>query len=258
MKKPNIFDFQAQVGLTKHLGGMTATKTLIESCEIDGGERVLDVGCGVGSSSVFLAEKYGCHVTGVDISERMIQRARERAQAHKIQHLTKFRAADMDQLPFPSSSFDHVFCESVLAFSQDKSKAIAEMARVTFPGGFVAINEAMWLQEPSDELIAWFAQDMAAQASTMTFDRWTHLIEQAGLTPVKWEKGRINIKDEVRGLVHRYGLLDILKSTLRAIAMYVQRRDYREFIAETRKSGVAPKNTEDFLGYCIIISRKQS
>ena len=256
MKKPTVFDFQAQAGITKHLGGLQATDTLIEGCNISGGERVLEIGCGVGATAVYLAKEYGCQVTGVDLSERMIERARERAEAQKVQHLTTFRTAHMDQLPFPSDSFDVVFCESVLAFSMDKPKAIVEMARVVLPGGFVAINEAIWLQEPDDELVAWFAQDMAANASTLVFEGWTHLIEQAGLTLHMWEKEHVVLKDEVRGLLQRYGLLGLIKSTLRGITMYIQRRDYREFIAELRRSGVVPGNPQDYLGYCIIIAKK--
>ena len=258
MKKPTIFDFQAQVGLTKHLGGLQATKTLIEGCRIDGDERVLEVGCGVGNTAVYLADKFGCHVTGVDISERMIQRAREHAQRWKVENLTDFRTADMDQLPFPSESYDVVLCESVLAFSKDKPKAVGEMARVAVPGGYVAINESIWLQEPDKELVEWFAQDMAAEASTLAFEGWTDLLEHAGLTLTTWEKGRIEIKDEVRGLLQRYGLSGLLRSTLRGIAMYFQRSDYRAFLAETRKTGVTPDNTMDYLGYSIIISRKNT
>lgn len=258
MKKPTIFDFQAQVGLTKHLGGLQATKILIEGCSIDGGERVLEIGCGVGATAVYLAREYGCQVSGVDISERMVQRAREHAQRRGVQQLTDFRTADMNKLPFPSNAFDAVFCESVLAFSKDKPKAISEMARVTIPGGFVAINESLWLQEPSEELIAWFSQDMAAEASTMVFEEWIHLLEGAGLTPISWRKARIVLKDEVRGLLQRYGLSGLLRSSLRGIAMYLQRRDYREFITETRKTGVAPGNPEEYLGYGIIIAKKNA
>ncbi len=256
MKKPTIFDFQAQVGLTKHLGGLQATKTLIEGCDIRRDKRVLELGCGVGNSSVYIAREFGCHVTGVDISERMIQRAREEAQRNNVQHLTEFRTADMNQLPFPSESFDIVFCESVLVFSKDKPKAISEMVRTTIPGGYVAINESIWLHEPDDELIAWFSQDMAAEASTLAFEGWNHLLQEAGLTPVYAQKYQIQIKDEVRGLLQRYGLAGLLRSSLRGIAMYFQRRDYREFLAETRKTGITPGNPQEFLGYGIIIASK--
>ena len=256
MKKPTIFDYQAQVGLTKHLGGMEATKVLIEQCSIDGDNNVLELGCGVGTSSVYLAKAHGCRVTGVDISERMIQRARERAQANKVDHLTTFRTADMNQLPFADSQYDVTFCESVLAFAQDKARAIAEMARVTRQGGFVAINESVWLAEPDDEQEAWFAQDMAANASTLPFDGWVGLFESAGLNMIYKQTGRIEIKNEVRGIIQRYGWFGLLRSTLRGIAMYFQRRDYREFVAETRKSGVAPGNPEEYLGFGILIAKK--
>ncbi len=256
MKKPTIFDFQAQVGLTKHLGGMQATRSLIEGCNLEGGERVLEVGCGVGTSAVYLAQTFGCQVTGVDLSERMIQRARERAREKKVDHLTTFRTADMDQLPLPSDTFDLVFCESVLVFSKDKPKAISEMARLAIPGGLVAINESIWLHAPTDELRAWFAQDMAAEASTMRLEEWIHLMEEAGLSLVSWGPSQIEIRNEVLGLFERYGLSGLIKSTLRGIVMYFQRQDYRDFIAETRKSGIAPGNPEEYLGYGLIIAKK--
>jgi len=69
-KKQSVFDFQAEVGLTKHLGGVGATEELIELCHIGEGKHVLDVGCGVGVTPCFIAKRYGCRVVGVDISER--------------------------------------------------------------------------------------------------------------------------------------------------------------------------------------------
>ena len=75
-----IFDYQAEVGLTKHLGGVGATETLIELCHIGEGKYVLDVGCGVGATPCFIAKRCGCRVVGVDISERMVERSKERAR----------------------------------------------------------------------------------------------------------------------------------------------------------------------------------
>lgn len=256
MRKPTIFDYQAQVGITKHLGGLDSTKTLIDRCNIEGGERILEIGCGVGASAVYLAKEFGCHVTGIDISERMIARARERAQANKVEHLTTFRKADMNELPFPPNTFDIVFCESVLAFSKQKPKAVAEMARVTVPGGFVALNESAWLYPPTDELVEWFSQDMAAEASIHQIDGWVQLVKDAGLRVISEQEDKIVIKDEVRGIVQRFGITGLLKSMLRGIAMYFKRPDYREFLAETRKTGVAPGNPEEYLGYAIIIAEK--
>jgi ubiquinone/menaquinone biosynthesis C-methylase UbiE len=256
MRKPTIFDYQAQVGLTKHMGGHDSTQALIEACQISSEQHVLEIGCGVGTSAVYLAGEVGCRVTGVDISERMIQRSRERAKAKNMEHLTTFRTADMNKLPFDSDTFDVVIGESVLAFSKEKPKAVSEMKRVTRPGGFVGLNESVWLHEPTEEWIEWFAQDAAANASTLSAEGYAQLLEGAGLELVSKQVHRITMKSETRGLVKRYGWSGLLKSTLRGLAMYLQRSDYRQFVAGIQKSGITPGDPQDHIGYGILIAKK--
>ncbi|MGC9335395.1 MAG: SAM-dependent methyltransferase, partial [Anaerolineae bacterium] len=65
-----FFGFAAEVGLTKHLGGVEATEEIVELCHIGEGSYVLDVGCGAGATPAYLASKHGCRVVGVDISPR--------------------------------------------------------------------------------------------------------------------------------------------------------------------------------------------
>jgi len=77
--QPTFFDFAAEVGLTKHIGGIVATEALIELCHIGRESTILDVGCGVGATACFIATKVGCRVVGVDILEKMVERSRERA-----------------------------------------------------------------------------------------------------------------------------------------------------------------------------------
>ena len=67
-----FFDFAAEVGLTKHIGGVEATEALVELCHIGPGSYVLDVGCGVGATPCYLVKRVGCRVVGVDISEMSI------------------------------------------------------------------------------------------------------------------------------------------------------------------------------------------
>ena len=54
-----FFDFAAEVGLTKHVGGLESTEALLELCHISSDKIVLDVGCGAGVTPVFIAKKYG-------------------------------------------------------------------------------------------------------------------------------------------------------------------------------------------------------
>jgi len=68
---------QASWGLTKHMGGLKATKELIELCRVNKDSWVLEVGCGVGITVCYIAKEYGCEVVAVDISEEMIERAKK-------------------------------------------------------------------------------------------------------------------------------------------------------------------------------------
>ena len=149
-----FLDMQADVGVTKHIGGFEATNELLSLCHIEGAREVLNVGCGIGVGSTYIARKYGCHVVGVDISERMIEWSRQRAREERVEAKVEFRTADVLDLPFEAGRFDVVFAESVLIFVEDKAQAIRECVRVTKPGGYVGLNEGFWTEQPSPELVA--------------------------------------------------------------------------------------------------------
>jgi arsenite methyltransferase len=72
--------FQAYVGVTKHNGGFAATDDILSLCHIEDAREVLNVGCGIGVGSLYVARKHGCRVVGVDILEKMIEWSRLRAQ----------------------------------------------------------------------------------------------------------------------------------------------------------------------------------
>ena len=71
-EEQTFFDFAAALGLTKHIGESEATVELLNLCDIKEDKQLLDVGCGVGVTPVMIARKYGCRMTGVDISEGMV------------------------------------------------------------------------------------------------------------------------------------------------------------------------------------------
>ena len=92
--RPTFFDFAAEVGMTKHLGGIEATDALVAQCRIGQSSYVLDVGCGVGVTPCYIARNYRCRVMGVDIIEGMIERCRERAKRQRLVDKVEFKVAD--------------------------------------------------------------------------------------------------------------------------------------------------------------------
>ncbi|MGC2400878.1 MAG: methyltransferase domain-containing protein [Acidobacteriaceae bacterium] len=93
------------------------------------GERVLEIGCGTGSDLLQFA-KHGAVATGVDITERHLEMARER-----VGGLAAIQRADMRSLPFEDGAFDYVYCHGVLMYSDEPKKAVREIYRVLRPGG---------------------------------------------------------------------------------------------------------------------------
>jgi arsenite methyltransferase len=256
-KEQHFFDFAAEAGLTKHLGGVEATDTLAELCHIEEGKVVLDVGCGVGATPVYLAKRYGCRVVGVDIVARMIERCEERARREGVADKTEFRVADAQDLPFDDNLFDAVITESVAAFPEDKQRAANEYVRVTKPGGYVGLNESTWLKTPPPpDVVAWASQEVGAQVEPLTREGWVELLENAGLSDVVVRIHAIDVRDEARGILRRYGGRGMLRFMWRALRMYVRNPAYRALVTRVRKEGIVPENLHEYFGYGLYVGRK--
>jgi len=172
-------DMQAYVGISKHNGGFEATDELLSLCQVEQARQVLNVGCGIGVGSAYIAKKYGCYVVGVDLSEKMIEWSRKRAKEERVEDKVEFRTADVLDLPFEANRFDAVIVESVLAFVEDKPRALRECIRVTKPGGFVGLNETYWTQEPSAEWVERVKNSVGTAIPTIA--TWQALWAASGL-----------------------------------------------------------------------------
>src|SRR5262245_24915343 len=107
------------------------------------GQRVLDVACGTGLIALPVAEAIGPRgfVVGVDISEQMVDAARERAIERELANVS-FARMDAENLALPDAGFDVVLCALGLMFMPDPEQAIGEMRRVLRPGGRLVV--AVW------------------------------------------------------------------------------------------------------------------
>jgi len=256
-EEQKFFDFAAAVGLTKHIGESEATSELLRLCHLEKDYHLLDVGCGVGVTPVMIAGKYGCRVTGVDISEGMVMRSRERAKRARIADSTEFLVADAQDLPFSDNSFDAVITESVTAFPEDKQKAVNEYVRVTKPGGYVGLNESTWLKvPPPPELLQWVSREVGANASPLSSDEWTGLLKNAGLNEIQVKTFEIDVKNEARGLFRRYGFAGMMGVMFRMLSLYIKNPSYRAFVKKVKKEGVTPKNLDQYFGYGLYVGQK--
>ena len=256
-KQQTFFDFAAEVGLTKHIGGVEATEALIELCHIGEDKYVLDIGCGVGVTPCFIASKYGCKVVGVDILEAMVERSRERAKREGVMDRVEFRVADAQDLPFEDDLFDAVIAESVTAFPEDKQKAVNEYVRVTKPGGYVGLSESTWLKvPPPPDLIAWASQDLGANIKPLTSSEWVKLLEGARLGEIVAKTYAIDVRNEGKGMLRRYGWRGMLSIMCRVLSLYATSPAYRKFVKQVRENEITPANLDEYFGYGLYVGRK--
>jgi len=128
----------AVVGTTLQIVG----ENLCEALDLRAGSRVLDVAAGNGNAALAAARRW-CDVIATDYVPALLERARERAAADRLD--IAFRDADAEALPFPDASFDAVVSTFGVMFTPDQERAAAEMVRVCRRGGKIGL--ANWTPE---------------------------------------------------------------------------------------------------------------
>jgi arsenite methyltransferase len=250
---PTYLELHAYTGATKHMGGLSTTKELVELCGIDENSYVLEVGCGVGATACYMAKKLGCRIMGVDIRPSMIERARERAARQHVEDRVEFRVADATDLPFEDGSFDAVLVESVTTFIEDKATAISEYARVLKPGGCVGLNEEIWHQTPAPpEIVEYTALTWDVQVEILTLEGWVELLEGSGLTVTTASARTFSARADFSELA-RYGCRDFLTLLWRTTKLYFTSAAFRKYMRERRR---LPKGIWDYLGYALLVGKK--
>src|SRR5688572_26791078 len=117
--------------------------------KLDAVGDALDVGCGVGHWGLLLASVLpeDARITGIDREPTWIAEARARSLARGLGERCSYQQGVAERLPFPDDTFDLTTCQTVLIHLADPAAAIAEMVRVTRPGGLVAVAEPNNLTE---------------------------------------------------------------------------------------------------------------
>lgn len=181
----DIFDFMAKhVGLTViHPGGLKATRSLAESCHLDRNKRAIDIACGKGTSAVYLAERYGCEVVGIDISQDLVAEATSLANRKGLDGKVTFRVGDALELPFSDDEFDVALSQAMLILVGDKRKAVQEALRVTKPGGYLGWLELSWWKQPTEKFLDDVSNVLCAYCmlSVHTFQEWEALFTEVGI-----------------------------------------------------------------------------
>jgi ubiquinone/menaquinone biosynthesis C-methylase UbiE len=110
---------------------------LVRHASVRAGQRVLDVACGTGVVAV-TAARLGAHVSGLDLTPELLERARENARVAGVD--IDWHEGDVESLPFDDAAFDTVLSQFGHMFAPRPDVAVAEMLRVLKPGGTLAFS----------------------------------------------------------------------------------------------------------------------
>jgi SAM-dependent methyltransferase len=230
-----------------HPGGRHATQELLELAALAPGQRVLDIGCGVGTTALEMATRFKVTVTAADISADMRDRAITNIQSAGVGDLVSVEAADICALPYDDGRFDRVIAEAVTMFV-DRDRAIRELVRVCRPGGLVLATEFHWRRPPTHEAHHAFLGEVCPGMLFETVDDWLARYGSAGLVDLNVKSGPFEMMT-VRGFLSDEGFGNAARVMARAMTNSTARR--RMTWMMPRISRAVP-----YLGYVVICGRR--
>ncbi|MEH7178336.1 class I SAM-dependent methyltransferase [Neobacillus vireti] len=189
------------------------TKEILPREKISEKTIILDVGCGTGQTSAYIAEKYKCKITCLDNNEIMLEKAKKRFKSRNLSIETKH--GSVERLPFGEESFDLILSESVAAFT-DVSKTLAELRRVLKPNGVLLAIE-MVLEEPLPKEELTTIKEFYEVPQILTVPEWNSLFQKANFQQINIEKVNLQFDESDLESATDFSLSEQLDDKLFAI-----------------------------------------
>ena len=238
------------LGDSFHPGGLALTERLGELLALSPSDHVLDVACGRGESAIYLASRFGCRVTGIDLGETNITHATLRAEASNVSTLVRFRLGDAERLDCPDASFDVVLCECAFCTFPDKRTATREFARVLRSGGRLGLSDLTRSGELPTELsglLAW----IACIADARTAEEYVAHLERAEFQSLSVEPHDKALAQMARDIQGRLLAAELM---VRLDKISLPGVDFAE--AKTTAACASDAVRSGLLGYSLITAKK--
>lgn len=124
-----------------HGRGLEATEEIADSLDIAAGDHVLDVGSGIGGPARYMAQRFDCRVTGIDLTAEFCEVARHLTRLLGLEERVRFELGNALAMPFGDASFEGAYSMNVSMNIADKDAFYREVRRVLKPGGWLMLSE---------------------------------------------------------------------------------------------------------------------
>lgn len=157
---------------------------MIEKAQINSEARVLDLGCGNGTTAMWLSRATGCRVVGIDLSGTRIGNAERALQEQPIELRSRlgFEKASATELPFPDGSFTHVWSQATIYHVHEKEKALSESYRILDSGGVLIFDDLIKPRSDISEAAKTYVYDRLLFDTNFSFDSYQVALAKAGFS----------------------------------------------------------------------------
>jgi len=263
--KESLWGYKLILGGTKHFGYYPKGSSKIsmkqamvnmadkmgETLDLPPNSKVLDAGCGEGSTAMRLADKYKLKVTGVDLLDFNIATAKRKASESSLTDSLSFKLGNYLRLDYPDNSFDGLYTMETLVHAPDYKAALKEFKRVLKPGGRIVLFEYSMPSQDKMNARERQAFKIINEGSVMysypyfVHGRFTSILEQAGFQNVKTK----NITDKMLPMLKRFWQMGVLPyqiiklagkrkkyvNTTAGVELYKYRKDFKYNIITATK-----------------------
>lgn len=169
-----------------HARGFPATVELADALPIQPGHHIVDIGCGIGGPARYLAQRFGCRISGVDITQPFVEAANRLTTLLKMERQVEIELGDGQHLPYGEAMFDGAYTQHVTMNIADRALFFGEAFRVLRPGAFFAVTEHGLGPEGSPHYPVPWSEDGSGSYLVRPADTVTYLNE-VGFVDVKLE-----------------------------------------------------------------------
>ena len=206
-------NFLARLGKKRlRPGGIEATDWLIQQGEFSENKQVLEVACNMCTTSIELASRFKCHITGIDMDPKALEKAKTNISKSNLKEYIKVQQGNALKLPFEDNTFDIVINEAMLTMLNDKAKEIAikEYYRVLKPGGKLLTHDVAYLNPELSEVIDELRQTINVNVSPLSVTNWEKLFSQNKFSNVVSKNGKMTLMS-ASGMLKDEGVINTIR-----------------------------------------------